>query len=110
MSGQLLSKPSDLDRVRPALSGLEELVLATNRYLSDLTFNRLTSACPNLRWVSLAGNKILIYSEACYGAATTGRVKNLRYLPTTSYGSWKSSGARGTRPSPMSSMGSLRRR
>ncbi|MEQ2256430.1 hypothetical protein ILYODFUR_024120, partial [Ilyodon furcidens] len=41
--------------VRSALSGLEELDLSDLRYLSDLTFNRLTGCTPCLRRLSLAG-------------------------------------------------------
>lgn len=42
-------------QVRSALSGLEELDLSNLRYLSDLTFNRLTGCTPRLRRLSLAG-------------------------------------------------------
>lgn len=42
-------------QVRSALSGLEELDLSDLRYLSDLTFNRLTGCTPRLRRLSLAG-------------------------------------------------------
>lgn len=42
-------------QVRAALSGLEELDLSDLRYLSDLTFNRLTGCTPRLRRLSLAG-------------------------------------------------------
>ncbi|CAF98896.1 unnamed protein product, partial [Tetraodon nigroviridis] len=38
-----------------ALCGLEELDLSDLRYLSDLTFNRLTSCTPRLRRLALAG-------------------------------------------------------
>ncbi|KAG7214881.1 hypothetical protein INR49_005150 [Caranx melampygus] len=44
-----------LFQVRSALSGLEELDLSDLRYLSDLTFNRLTGCTPHLRRLSLAG-------------------------------------------------------
>lgn len=41
--------------MRSALCGLEELDLSDLRYLSDLTFNRLTGCTPRLRRLSLAG-------------------------------------------------------
>ncbi|XP_061774013.1 F-box/LRR-repeat protein 14-like isoform X3 [Nerophis ophidion] len=54
LDGFSLSK-SLLIEVRSALSGLEELDLSDLRYLSDLTFNRLTGCTPRLRRLSLAG-------------------------------------------------------
>lgn len=42
-------------QVRSALCGLEELDLSNLRYLSDLTFTRLTGCTPRLRRLSLAG-------------------------------------------------------
>lgn len=55
MSGAFLSREEHRQQVRSALSGLEELDLSDLRYLSDLTFNRLTSCTPRLRRLSLAG-------------------------------------------------------
>lgn len=55
MSGAFLSREDHRQQVRTALSGLEELNLSDLRYLSDLTFNRLTSCTPRLRRLSLAG-------------------------------------------------------
>ncbi|XP_054631581.1 F-box/LRR-repeat protein 2 isoform X2 [Dunckerocampus dactyliophorus] len=55
MSGAFLSKEEHRRQVRSALSGLEELDLSNLRYLSDLTFNRLTGCTPRLRRLSLAG-------------------------------------------------------
>ncbi|XP_047244253.1 F-box/LRR-repeat protein 4 isoform X2 [Girardinichthys multiradiatus] len=55
MSGAFLSREEHRRQVRSALSGLEELDLSDLRYLSDLTFNRLTGCTPCLRRLSLAG-------------------------------------------------------
>uniref|UniRef100_A0A667XHK0 F-box and leucine rich repeat protein n=1 Tax=Myripristis murdjan TaxID=586833 RepID=A0A667XHK0_9TELE len=55
MSGAFLSRDEHRQQVRSALSGLEELDLSDLRYLSDLTFNRLTSCTPHLHRLSLAG-------------------------------------------------------
>ncbi|XP_070828432.1 F-box/LRR-repeat protein 16 [Chaetodon trifascialis] len=55
MSGAFLSREEHRQQVRSALSGLEELDLSDLRYLSDLTFNRLTGCTPRLRRLSLAG-------------------------------------------------------
>uniref|UniRef100_A0A1A7Y243 F-box domain-containing protein n=1 Tax=Iconisemion striatum TaxID=60296 RepID=A0A1A7Y243_9TELE len=55
MSGAFLSREDHRQQVRSALSGLEELDLSDLRYLSDLTFSRLTGCTPHLRRLSLAG-------------------------------------------------------
>ncbi|KAM6937341.1 uncharacterized protein fbxl9 [Xenentodon cancila] len=55
MSGAFLSREEQRQQVRSALCGLEELDLSNLRYLSDLTFNRLTGCTPHLRRLSLAG-------------------------------------------------------
>ncbi|KAG9352538.1 hypothetical protein JZ751_020952 [Albula glossodonta] len=55
MSGTFLSREESRRQVRVALGQLEELDLSDLRYLSDLTFNRLTSCTPQLRRLSLAG-------------------------------------------------------
>ncbi|XP_051237471.1 uncharacterized protein fbxl9 [Dicentrarchus labrax] len=55
MSGAFLSREEHRQQVRSALSGLEELGLSDLRYLSDLTFSRLTGCTPRLRRISLAG-------------------------------------------------------
>ncbi|XP_047452531.1 F-box/LRR-repeat protein 3 [Mugil cephalus] len=55
MSGAFLSREEQRQQVRSALCGLEELDLSDLRYLSDVTFNRLTGCTPRLRRLSLAG-------------------------------------------------------
>ncbi|XP_024137482.1 F-box/LRR-repeat protein 3 isoform X2 [Oryzias melastigma] len=55
MSGAFLSREEHRRQVGSALCGLEELDLSDLRYLSDLTFTRLTGCTPRLRRLSLAG-------------------------------------------------------
>ncbi|XP_056596703.1 uncharacterized protein fbxl9 isoform X3 [Triplophysa dalaica] len=55
MSGALLSKEEHRRQVQHALRKLQELGLSDLRYLSDLSFNRLTSCTPRLHRLSLAG-------------------------------------------------------
>ncbi|KAK2867170.1 hypothetical protein QQF64_022850 [Cirrhinus molitorella] len=55
MSGAFLSREEQRRQVQNALRNLEELDLSDLRYLSDLSFNRLTSCTPRLRHLSLAG-------------------------------------------------------
>ena len=64
-----------LFQVRSALSGLEELDLSDLRYLSDLTFNRLTSCTPGLRRLSLAGCHIAFEFDP-YRGCPAGAVKD----------------------------------
>ncbi|XP_065423628.1 F-box/LRR-repeat protein 2 isoform X2 [Chrysemys picta bellii] len=54
MSGTLLSKPETISQARGALTNLQDLNLAGLRYLSDLSFNRLTGCAPHLARLSLA--------------------------------------------------------
>ncbi|XP_039359906.1 leucine-rich repeat-containing protein 29 isoform X2 [Mauremys reevesii] len=54
MSGTLLSKPETISQAQRALTNLRELNLAGLRYLSDLSFNRLTGCAPRLARLSLA--------------------------------------------------------
>ncbi|XP_067291985.1 F-box/LRR-repeat protein 14 isoform X2 [Pseudorasbora parva] len=55
MSGAFLSRQEHRRQVENALRNLEELDLSDLRYLSDLSFNRLTSCTPRLRSLALAG-------------------------------------------------------
>ncbi|XP_062402623.1 uncharacterized protein fbxl9 isoform X1 [Sardina pilchardus] len=55
MSGAFLSREEHRLQVRKALEGLEELNLSDLRYLSDLSFNRLTGCTPRLRRLALSG-------------------------------------------------------
>ncbi|CAJ1057246.1 F-box/LRR-repeat protein 4 [Xyrichtys novacula] len=67
MSGTFLSREEHRQQVRSALSGLEELDLSDLRYLSDLTFNRLTGCTPRLRRLSLAGCHIAFEFDPYHG-------------------------------------------
>lgn len=62
-------------QVKSALSGLEELDLSDLRYLSDLTFNRLTGCTPHLRRLSLAGCHIAFEFDP-YRGCPAGSVEN----------------------------------
>ncbi|TDH09169.1 hypothetical protein EPR50_G00083750 [Perca flavescens] len=75
MSGAFLSREEHRQQVRSALSGLEELDLSDIRYLSDLTFNRLTGCTPRLRRLSLAGCHIAFEFDP-YGGCPVGAVRD----------------------------------
>ncbi|XP_070763249.1 uncharacterized protein fbxl9 [Enoplosus armatus] len=75
MSGAFLSREEHRQQVRSALSGLEELDLSDLRYLSDLTFNRLTGCTPHLRRLSLAGCHIAFEFDP-YRGCPVGAVKD----------------------------------
>nr|XP_046251093.1 F-box/LRR-repeat protein 14 isoform X2 [Scatophagus argus] len=75
MSGAFLSREEHRQQVRSALSGLEELDLSDLRYLSDLTFNRLTGCTPRLRRLSLAGCHIAFEFDP-YRGCPVGAVEN----------------------------------
>ncbi|GAA6229768.1 F-box/LRR-repeat protein 2-like [Lates japonicus] len=75
MSGAFLSREEHRQQVRSALSGLEELDLSDLRYLSDLTFNRLTGCTPRLRRLSLAGCHIA-FEFAPYLGCPVGAVED----------------------------------
>ncbi|XP_015229579.1 PREDICTED: F-box/LRR-repeat protein 3-like [Cyprinodon variegatus] len=75
MSGAFLSREEHRRQVRSALSGLEELDLSDLRYLSDLTFTRLTSCTPRLRRLSLAGCHIAFEFDP-YRGSPVGAVED----------------------------------
>lgn len=54
MPGTLLSKQETFLQAQKALANLQDLNLSGVRYLSDLTFNRLTGCAPQLARLSLA--------------------------------------------------------
>ncbi|XP_051917664.1 F-box/LRR-repeat protein 2 [Hippocampus zosterae] len=74
MSGAFLSRKEHRQQVKSALFGLEELDLSDLRYLSDLTFNRLTGCTPRLRRLSLAGCHIAFEFDP-YSGCPVGSVK-----------------------------------
>ncbi|XP_034733951.1 F-box/LRR-repeat protein 20 isoform X2 [Etheostoma cragini] len=75
MSGAFLSREEHRKQVRSALSGLEELDLSDIRYISDLTFNRLTGCTPRLRHLSLAGCHIAFEFDP-YRGCPVGAVRD----------------------------------
>ncbi|XP_037539091.1 F-box/LRR-repeat protein 2 [Nematolebias whitei] len=75
MSGAFLSREEHRQQVRSALSGLKELDLSDLRYLSDLTFSRLTGCTPHLRRLSLAGCHIAFEFDPYHGCPV-GAVKD----------------------------------
>ncbi|KAK9517032.1 hypothetical protein VZT92_024928 [Zoarces viviparus] len=75
MSGAFLSREEHRHQVGSALCGLEELDLSDLRYLSDLTFNRLTGCTPRLRRLSLAGCHIAFEFDP-YRGCPVGDVKD----------------------------------
>ncbi|KAJ8272084.1 hypothetical protein COCON_G00109430 [Conger conger] len=69
MSGAFLSRDESRRQVHAALGRLEELDLSDLRYLSDLTFARLTGCTPRLRRLSLAGCHIAFEFDPYRGCA-----------------------------------------
>ncbi|XP_060784423.1 uncharacterized protein fbxl9 [Neoarius graeffei] len=69
MSGAFLSREEHRQQVRFALKNLEELDLSDLRYLSDLTFNRLTGCTLRLRRLALAGCHIAFEFDPYLGCA-----------------------------------------
>ncbi|TSS60377.1 Cyclic nucleotide-gated cation channel beta-1 [Bagarius yarrelli] len=69
MSGAFLSCEAHRQQVRMALKNLEDLDLSDLRYLSDLTFNRLTGCTLRLRHLALAGCHIAFEFDPYLGRA-----------------------------------------
>ncbi|KAH0619552.1 hypothetical protein JD844_000271, partial [Phrynosoma platyrhinos] len=69
MSGALLAKEETCLQARKTLINLQELNLSGVRYLSDLTFNRLTSCSPCLTKLNLARCHITFEFDAYYGSS-----------------------------------------
>ncbi|KAJ7311961.1 hypothetical protein JRQ81_006284 [Phrynocephalus forsythii] len=68
MSGTLLSKEDASLQAGKALVNLEALNLSGVKYLSDLTFNRLTRCCPHLAKLALARCHVLFEFDAYYNS------------------------------------------
>ncbi len=79
MSGQLLSKETDVQKLKPVLQNVRQLSLASIRYLSDAAFNRLTGLLTKVNKLSLAGCQITFHSDAYY----TGHSKNANNIILT---------------------------
>ncbi|XP_076878173.1 uncharacterized protein fbxl9 isoform X2 [Brachyhypopomus gauderio] len=69
MSGTFLCHEQHRQQVRTALNNLEDLDLSNLRYLSDLTFNRLTGCTPRLRRLALSGCHIAFEFDPYRGRA-----------------------------------------
>ncbi|KAI5617276.1 F-box/LRR-repeat protein 2 isoform X1 [Silurus asotus] len=69
MSGVFLSREEHRQQVRKAMKNLEELNLSDLRYLSDLSFNRLTGCTLRLRRLALAGCHIAFEFDPYLGCA-----------------------------------------
>ncbi|XP_077166443.1 uncharacterized protein LOC143823746 isoform X2 [Paroedura picta] len=68
MPGTLLSKQETFLRTQKALGNLQDLNLSGVRYLSDLTFNRLTRCTPRLSRLSLARCHITFEFDVYHGS------------------------------------------
>ncbi|XP_070554419.1 uncharacterized protein [Ptychodera flava] len=60
MSGKLLEKPKDQEKVKSALHNLKELNLSSIRFLSDSLFSRIMSCVPNVEKLALASCHLAI--------------------------------------------------
>ena len=63
MTGQLLSKSEDVELLSEALARLRELNIASVRYISDESFNRLVPICSSLERLSLSGNQMVFHTK-----------------------------------------------
>ncbi|XP_048402873.2 F-box/LRR-repeat protein 2 [Stegostoma tigrinum] len=68
--GTLMANEESKARTAEALVDLRELNLSNLRYLSDLTFNRLTDCMPKLRKLALAGCPIVFELDPYRGVKT----------------------------------------
>ncbi|XP_048371716.1 F-box/LRR-repeat protein 2-like isoform X1 [Sphaerodactylus townsendi] len=68
MPGTLLSKEQAFLRAQKALGNLQDLNLSSVRYLSDLTFNRLTGCAHQLAKLSLARCHVTFEFDAYHGS------------------------------------------
>ncbi|XP_069113406.1 F-box and leucine-rich repeat protein 13-like [Argopecten irradians] len=64
MSGKLLEMNGDMQKLRSVLGSVLDLDLSAIRYLSDSTFNRIVTVCPNLTSLSLSSVQITFNSSS----------------------------------------------
>ncbi|XP_060085765.1 F-box/LRR-repeat protein 2-like [Ylistrum balloti] len=64
MSGKLLEMNGDMQKLRSVLGSVLNLDLSAIRYLSDSTFNRIVTVCPNLSSLSLGSAQITFNSSS----------------------------------------------
>ncbi|XP_062582524.1 F-box/LRR-repeat protein 14-like [Saccostrea cucullata] len=63
LSGKLLEKNADLQLLRESLKNVKDLNISSIRQLSDVTFNRIVTICPNVEKITLVGSHIVFSSE-----------------------------------------------
>ncbi|XP_071092180.1 F-box/LRR-repeat protein 14-like [Haliotis cracherodii] len=66
MSGNLLDRKSDVSGLKESLQHVKKLSLASIRFLSDVSFNRILSVCQNVEELSLAHAQITFNSGTYY--------------------------------------------
>ncbi|XP_067652514.1 F-box and leucine-rich repeat protein 13-like [Haliotis asinina] len=66
MSGNLLDRKLDVQTLKESLQHVKKLTLASVRFLSDVSFNRILSVCPNVEELSLAHAQITFNSATYY--------------------------------------------
>ena len=80
MTGMLLSKQEDVDRIRSTMGSLKVLNLSSIRYLSDATFNRVVAIAPNLENLSLAGCQIVFHTSVYSSESSASACNNTAVL------------------------------
>ncbi|OWF53562.1 F-box/LRR-repeat protein 14-like [Mizuhopecten yessoensis] len=65
MSGKLLEMNGDMQKLKSVLGSVQNLDLSAIRYMSDSTFNRIVTVCPNLSSLSL-GSAQLTFNSSSY--------------------------------------------
>lgn len=63
LSGKLLERNTDLQILRESLKKVKDLNLSSIRQLSDVTFNRIVTICPNVERIWLVGSNIVFNSD-----------------------------------------------
>ncbi|KAK3576378.1 hypothetical protein CHS0354_018925 [Potamilus streckersoni] len=71
MSGKLLEKNSEIQKLRHVLKKVKEINLSSIRFLSDATFNRVMTICENVEKLSLGSVQITFNSKAYYPKGET---------------------------------------
>ncbi|KAL3860392.1 hypothetical protein ACJMK2_010517 [Sinanodonta woodiana] len=71
MSGKLLEKNSEIQKLRHVLIKVKEINLSSIRFLSDATFNRIMTICENVEKLSLGSVQITFNSKAYYPMGET---------------------------------------
>lgn len=66
MSGTLLERNSDIQLLKPSLTNVLNVNLASIRYMSDATFNRIMTVCENVEKLSVAGTQMAFKSHVYY--------------------------------------------